>query len=215
MAAPEAAREDVLPVPRTSPERLHPVPVAASPVSAVRQSDVPPKQDALPELPAHLVELGAVGRLAGMLRHDLARGNGGTVTWLNHYSALRSLRAGVPLEEFDYLGVDGMFLRRLVRTSAPRTSADVLLPVLLERSRDLRIALIGSTPETLAAVSAKIEGEYGHRVVLTTDGYAGLPEPAVLRGQLQRAGAELVVVGLGAPLQDFWALELRGPGMLV
>ena len=38
---------------------------------------------------------------------------------------------------------------------------------------------------------------------------------STLRGELQRAGAELVVVGLGAPLQDFYALELRAPGMLV
>ena len=89
----------------------------------------------LPELPAHLVELGAVGHLAGRLLQNMAEGTGGTVTWLNHYSALKSLRAGVPLEEFDYLGLDGIFLCRLVRSSAPRTSADLLLPVLLMRRR--------------------------------------------------------------------------------
>jgi exopolysaccharide biosynthesis WecB/TagA/CpsF family protein len=192
MAVPDAAREDVLPL-----------------------SGLLPARDALPELPAHLVELGAVGRLTGLLLQNLNRGTGGTVTWLNHHSALRSLRADVPLEEFDYLGLDGIFLCKLVGSSAPRTSADLLLPVLLERSRYLRIALIGSTAETLAAVSAKIETEYGHRVVLARDGYAGLPEPADLRRELLRAGAELVVVGLGAPLQDFWALELRTPGTLV
>jgi exopolysaccharide biosynthesis WecB/TagA/CpsF family protein len=213
MAAPDAARDEVLPLPRTSAE-IHDA-VATAPAAPVRQRDALPEQVALPQLPAHLLELGAVGRLAGRLLQNLDSGTGGTVTWLNHYSALRSLHADVPLEEFDYLGLDGIFLCRLVRTDAPRTSADLLLPVLLERSRSIRIALVGSTPETLAAVTAKIEAEYGHRVVLARDGYAGLHEPAELRRELQRAGAELVVVGLGAPIQDFWALQLRTPGMLV
>jgi exopolysaccharide biosynthesis WecB/TagA/CpsF family protein len=196
----------MLPQPRTPEEVLEPAPPAA---------DAAPEPGGFTDLPAHLLEVGAVGRLAGVLLAALAEGSGGTVTWLNHHSALRALQAGVPLEEFDHLGLDGIFLCRLVRSTAPRTSADLLLPVLLERSRSLRIALVGSTPDVLAAVTAKVEGEYGHRVVLARDGYAGLPEPAVLRRDLQQAGAELVVVGLGAPAQDLYALELRTPGMLV
>ncbi|MGY1820428.1 WecB/TagA/CpsF family glycosyltransferase [Geodermatophilus sp. SYSU D00079] len=140
---------------------------------------------------------------------------GGVLTWLNHYSALQALHAGVPLDEFDYLGLDGVFLSRIVRAEVPRTSADLLLPVVLARCAPLRIALVGSTPETLAAVVARIESEYRHRVVLTRDGYSGLPEPHQLRQELQEARVDLVVVALGAPRQDLYALQLRTPGVLV
>jgi beta-1,4-glucosyltransferase len=140
---------------------------------------------------------------------------GGTVTWLNHYTAMQSLRGGVPVHRFDHLGVDGILLRRLLGATTPRTSADLVLPLVLEHGAPLRIALIGSTTETLQAVAAKIEAQYGHRVVLMRDGYAGLPSAAELRTELQAAGAQIAVVGLGAPLQDHYTLAAASPEVLV
>ena len=154
-------------------------------------------------------------RFADVLVEALGTRRGGVLTWLNHFSALQSLNAGVPVDSFDYLGVDGVLLGRLVGAQGARTSADRVLPVLFQRSTPLRIALIGSTTENLAAVAEKIERDHGHSVVLVADGYAGLPEPAMLRGQLRRLGVQLVVVGLGAPRQDLYALQLRVPGVLV
>ncbi len=154
-------------------------------------------------------------RFAQVLIADLERGLGGTVTWLNHYTAVRSLQDGVPLHRFDYLGLDGTLLCRMLSNPAPRTSADLVLPLLLEHSGPLRIALIGSTTETLRTVAAKIEGRYGHRVVLVHDGYTGLPAPEALRDQLRAAGVQLAVVGLGAPMQDHYALAAAGPEVLV
>lgn len=158
-----------------------------------------------------------VDRLAAALASRLASGRGGTITWLNHYTALVAMRAGVPLRRFSYLGVDGTLLCRLLRmkTSACRTSADLVLPRVLEQSSGLRVALVGSTPETLQLVADKIATRYGHDVVLTRDGYAGLPEVPVLRAQLAAARAQLVIVGLGTPLQDNYALGLGRTGVLV
>lgn len=156
-----------------------------------------------------------IERLAQALAANLERGIGGTLTWLNHYSALRAREAGVPLHEFDYLGVDGILLCRLVKTDCARTSADLLLPALLERSQQLRIALIGSTSGTLLNVREKIESNYGHQVVLMRDGYEERPSPALLRRELRTNRVQLVIVGLGAPLQDFYALDIRLRGVLV
>jgi exopolysaccharide biosynthesis WecB/TagA/CpsF family protein len=155
--------------------------------------------------------------LADQLADTITSGAGGTITWLNHFSAQVAMEAGVPLDEFDYLGLDGLLLCRLlgVDGSACRTSADLVLPRVLERAARVRIALIGSTAETLQAVAAKIEAEYGHDVVLVRDGYSGLPDLPELRRELRAAGAQLVVVGLGTPLQDFYALGLRRRGLLV
>ena len=153
--------------------------------------------------------------LANTLLSSLTRPTGGVVTWLNHYTALQSVQAGTPIEQFDYLGLDGILLCRLVRSGAARTSADLVLPLLLEAAAPLRVALVGSTPETLAQVAAKIEAEYGHSVVLVRDGYAGLPTPEELRRELRAARAQVAIVGLGAPLQDRYALALRSPRMLV
>jgi exopolysaccharide biosynthesis WecB/TagA/CpsF family protein len=154
-------------------------------------------------------------RLAQLLAENLERGAGGTLTWLNHFSALKALEAGVPLHHFDYVGLDGILLCRLVKTECARTSADLLLPPLLQRTRGLRIALIGSTADTLRTVAAKIETTFGHTVVLMRDGYGELPEPAVLRLELQTAGVQLAIVGLGAPKQDFYVLDIATPGVLV
>lgn len=187
---------------------------SSPPTTALQPVDraVPGPVIAIGELP----EKAPVEHFAGLLAGELARGAGGVVTWLNHHSALLALRAGVPLDEFDYLGLDGIFLCRLVQSAVPRTSADLLLPVLLGgQAPGLRIALIGSTAETLRTVADKVSADYGHDVVLVRDGYAGLPEPAELRRALVAAQAQVVIVGLGSPLQDRYALALRTPGLLV
>lgn len=171
--------------------------------------------------PASVVSVGelpereAVTRFARLLAGDLDRGVGRTVTWLNHHSALVALRAKVPLDQFDYLGVDGIFLSRMLKATDARTSADLLLPELFAQKQRFRIALIGSSTETLEAVAAKVTAEYGHDVVLMRDGFAGLPTPEELRADLLAVGAQLVIIGLGAPLQDTYALALRTPGLLV
>src|SRR5688500_11343338 len=108
---------------------------------------------------------GPADRLAIHLADRLESGRGCTVTWLNHYSAVIAMRAGVPVGEFDYLGIDGIFLRRLLGVPVPRTSADLTLPVLLRSAKPLRIGLVGSTAEVLDVVARKLQEDFGHSVV--------------------------------------------------
>lgn len=186
--------------------------VQAPDAAAARPTSTPPAPViSVGELP----ETEAVAHFARLLAGDLDQGVGRTVTWLNHHSALMALRAGVPLDQFDYLGVDGIFLGRMVKATGARTSADLLLPELLARKRGLRIALVGSSTQTLEAVAAKATAEFSHDVVLMRDGFAGLPTPEELRADLVAVGAQLVIIGLGAPLQDTYALALKTPGLLV
>ena len=187
-------------------------PVRAPAATDVRPTALPPGSViSVGELP----ETAAVAQFARLLAGDLHQGVGRAVTWLNHHSALMALRAGVPLDQFDYLGVDGIFLGRMLKTTVARTSADLLLPELLAQTQGLRIALIGSSTQTLQAVAAKATAEFGHDVVLMRDGFAGLPTPEELRADLLAVRAQLVIIGLGAPLQDTYALALKTPGLLV
>jgi exopolysaccharide biosynthesis WecB/TagA/CpsF family protein len=156
-----------------------------------------------------------VGPFVDVLTDVLRDGSGGVLTWLNHYTALQALEARVPLDEFDFMGLDGILLSWIVKAGVIRTSADLLLPLLFERSAGLRIALIGSNAETLAVTSEKIESQYGHQVVLAVDGFSGLPPAEEMRRRLRSAGVHLAIVGLGAPRQDLYALALRSPGMMV
>jgi exopolysaccharide biosynthesis WecB/TagA/CpsF family protein len=186
-------------------------PLAPSSDYLLRRPDRDPGSRALAEPVADSAER----EFARALLAKVEAGVGGTVTWLNHFSALQSLHGGVPLEQFDHLGVDGILLCRLLGVPTPRTSADLVLPELFALSGPLRIALIGSTRETLHAVATKIHAQYGHRVVLVRDGYAGLPTAADLRNQLRAARVQVAVVGLGAPLQDHYALAAASPDVLV
>ena len=152
---------------------------------------------------------------AQQLAQDVAARRGGTITWLNHYSAVRSMEQGVDVSGFTYIGIDGILLRRLVAPKAPRTSADLVLPLLLERTRSgCRVALIGSTAPNLRAAISHLESLPSRpRVVYARDGYDGLSLPAEAAAELCQLDVEVVIVGLGAPLQDRYVLELAECGL--
>jgi exopolysaccharide biosynthesis WecB/TagA/CpsF family protein len=152
---------------------------------------------------------------AALLASDIAVRRGGTLTWFNHYSVQRSLAAEVDVSRFRYVGIDGLLLRRLALPTAPRTSADLVLPLVLDRLRPgSRIALIGSTAENLRAVTALLEAlPSAPKVVYARDGFAGLASPESAARDLRKRDAQLVVVGLGAPLQDQYALQLADAGV--
>jgi exopolysaccharide biosynthesis WecB/TagA/CpsF family protein len=154
-------------------------------------------------------------RLALHLAERVTRGDGATVTWLNHFSGLRALRDGIPLDEFDYLGVDGLLLRSVLRADLPRTTADLVLPALLRSVGPLRVALVGSSGQVLDTVARKIEGQFGHAVPVRCDGYGQLLPPAEMDRLLSARAVQIVIVGLGAPLQDRYSLAIRRPGRMV
>jgi UDP-N-acetyl-D-mannosaminuronic acid transferase (WecB/TagA/CpsF family) len=152
--------------------------------------------------------------LARVLADRSAAGEGAAVTWYNHASLRRSLDAGVDVAEFDHVGIDGVLLRRLVAPGLPRTSADLLLPVLIQQLPGCRVALVGGNPSANQAAAATLEAlPSAPTVVYACDGYAELPSPAELAGRLRAASVHVVVLGLGAPLQDAYCLALKDAGM--
>ncbi len=134
-----------------------------------------------------------------------------TVTWLNHFSAQRVDRS--LLEQFDYVGVDGIFLRRLVGGRA-RSSADMVVPLLLSRLQGARILAIGGTEQAPgSARELRFEQAMDQlcgastELISRIDGYSGLKRGDGLVAEIERQNCDVVLVGLGAGLQDAVAQE--------
>ena len=152
--------------------------------------------------------------LAASLVERFRDGHGTSVTWYNHASLRCAVDAGIDVGRFDFVGVDGTLLRRLTNPTMPRTSADLVLPLLLEQLPGCRVALVGSTRAALNAARAVI-GALPSRpaVVMTCDGFDELPDPEELARDLRAARVDLVVLGLGAPLQDRYLRALVQHGL--
>ncbi|MEH3077159.1 MAG: WecB/TagA/CpsF family glycosyltransferase [Quadrisphaera sp.] len=143
---------------------------------------------------------------------DLRRTNEPTtVTWFNHHTLQVTVKEGVELSKFDYIGLDGSFLRSLVAPDMTRTSADLMLPKLIDQmGQGCRIGLIGSTPEQLKAAREVIESwSTQPEVVLAVDGYYGFSDHEAVTRQVKDARLDILILGLGAPLQDKWALTFK------
>lgn len=132
------------------------------------------------------------------------------ITWLNHYSALQARNSLMDYSEFDLIGIDGILLRRLAATTEfPRTSADLVMPRVLERDASLRIGIIGGQQAEVDAAAETLRGSLlsdSNELVYVRNGYGDLPtadEIMAKAGQL-----DLLVVGLGAPKQDEYALTI-------
>ncbi|MGY1840828.1 MULTISPECIES: WecB/TagA/CpsF family glycosyltransferase [unclassified Modestobacter] len=153
--------------------------------------------------------------LASHLADAVTVGRGAAITWFNHASMSRSLAASVPIDRFDYVGIDGLLLRWLTAPAAPRTSADLVLPRLFDRVPEkCRVALVGSQRPSLDAAARAIEAlPSAPKVVFTCDGYGELPTASDLANRLLKLDVQVVVVGLGAPLQDNYVLDLVECGM--
>lgn len=153
--------------------------------------------------------------LADHLTLEVGSGRGGTITWFNHYSVDQAMAADVDVSRFRYVGVDGFLLRRLLAPESPRTSADLVLPLLLERlPAGSRLALIGSTEENLRAAAIHLEAlPSAPRVVYARNGYRDLEPAAEAARHLLDLDVDVVVVGLGAPRQDSYVLDLAANGL--
>lgn len=149
-------------------------------------------------------ELAAV--VADHLAERFAAGTPTTMTWVNHYTAPFLLRSGVAAD-MDLVGVDGILLSRILG-GVGRTSADLVLPILLPKLGASRIVLLGGTPAASARakdVLAEVVDEGAS--VVAFDGFAGLPRRDELAGVLHDVSAQAVIVGLGGGLQDQYAAE--------
>jgi UDP-N-acetyl-D-mannosaminuronic acid transferase (WecB/TagA/CpsF family) len=116
-----------------------------------------------------------------------------TLTWLNHYS-IQHVDWGV-LEQFDFVGLDGTFLSMILEGSLRRTSADLIFPLFESSIPGLRTALIGAAPGV-----AELAGSASRNCVYTRSGYGEFDEELI--EQLRARRPNLIVLGLGTPLQD-------------
>lgn len=147
---------------------------------------------------------GAVGIDAGadeftaMARRVLTPGH--ATTWLNHWSLLHAdFRA---LARMNTVGFDGTLLQMRLRVaghSVSRTSADLVLPHVFDLLDDgTRVTLIGAVPEAGQAAAQRLS-RFDVQVI---DGYEGLRRLKGDPSLLSSFDPRLVIVGLGAGLQE-------------
>jgi beta-1,4-glucosyltransferase len=129
-------------------------------------------------------------------------------TWLNHYSIRFALEDVAALAEMDVCGVDGQFLKWLLRHPI-RTSADLVVPILLSCDDRIRTVLTIGGEGDRSAELEKALSECAQRPVrvYSMDGYGGLRRGGELQRFVSAVQPDLVLVGLGAGLQEQVLLE--------
>ena len=131
-----------------------------------------------------------------------------SITWLNHYSALQSVNSNSLNDEFDFIGIDGIFLKYFLRSTQERTSADLLVPELFNRN-NFKVALIGGRPENMLVLRRHFLEKFSSQsVVFQIDGFQGLMNRDWIE-ELRKSEANFILIGLGAPLQDHVATLIR------
>lgn len=80
------------------------------------------------------------------------------------------------------------------------------VPKLLEIVQNKKIILLGSKHEDIAPTAKKITEMYGHEIVAQIDGYNDLKNPNLL-DDINALKADIILVGLGNPLQEEWILN--------
>lgn len=131
------------------------------------------------------------------------------VAWLNHYSIrLAVSEAAEALAEMDVCGVDGQLLKWLLRHPV-RTSADLVVPVLLRCDERISTVLaIGGAGNRAEALTESFSRLAERRVsVRCIDGFDGLLRGAELQRAVGDLKPDLLLVGLGAGLQEQVLLE--------
>lgn len=132
----------------------------------------------------------------------------GLITWLNHYSVIKCLDSEVPIEMFDYVGIDGVLLRLISRLGLEHSSADFSLPFWLGDKR-LTVGLVGGTLESAEAHEINFSSCFPNTNVLWS-----LPGDKdylkSVREEFARIGfvPQLVLVAMGAPVQENAAIEI-------
>lgn len=128
-------------------------------------------------------------------------------TWLNHYSWQRDFEAGLNLQDIDMVGIDGQLLGWILgRSPSTRSSADVVIPLLLDRIEGGTLAILGSTTNSLLETVKAIEERWPQwRVVWYRNGFNERPAMDTISSVMP--DVDVLIIGLGAPTQDGYLKE--------
>lgn len=80
------------------------------------------------------------------------------------------------------------------------------VPFYFEGARPHKLFLLGSTQPDLEKAAHLLTAKYGQQVVGYSDGFHGVKDPELI-DKINASGAEIVLVGMGNPLQERWILE--------
>lgn len=80
----------------------------------------------------------------------------------------------------------------------------------LAPQKDLRLAILGSSPETLAAFESQIPERFGAvELVYSRNGYFAPVEEAAIVAAIREARPDILFVALGVPRQEAWIARYR------
>lgn len=111
----------------------------------------------------------------------------------------------------DMLLPDGVGIAIAGRMTGDTLTANLngtdLTPALLAKAADLgkSVYLFGGRPGTAEAAAAKLQSMIHHlKIVGTRDGFEGARDTDSVIADINRSGADIVIVALGVPLQELW-----------
>jgi exopolysaccharide biosynthesis WecB/TagA/CpsF family protein len=130
------------------------------------------------------------------------------ITWINHFSIIQIIKSGTSLSDFDYIGVDGIFLKSLLSSTQTRTSADTILPLIF-KDKDLNVILIGGSEDNKILIKKKIKDLFPRiNIVVQINGYSDLNGDEWVKN-LKTITADIIVIGMGSPLQEKMAKIIK------
>jgi beta-1,4-glucosyltransferase len=150
----------------------------------------------------------AVEQLVQTLTAKFALNLKTSVTWLNHYSAQQCLieSPNDAIHGFDHVAIDGKFLA-IILGNPDRSSADLLIPILIPRLGTCRVALVGSNTTALASTKERLAELASDAEFFEMDGYSGLRRGEELADWLRNNQIDVVIAGLGTGLQEDFLAE--------
>ena len=111
----------------------------------------------------------------------------------------------------DMLLPDGIGISLAGRMTGDTLTANLngtdLIPALLAHAADLgkSVYLFGGKPGTADAAAAKLNSMIRHlKIAGTRDGYEGAHDTDDVIADINRSGADIVIVALGVPMQELW-----------
>lgn len=129
-------------------------------------------------------------------------------TWINHSSFLQLIKAGIDLQRFNVIGIDGIYLNSLLnRPSSLRTSADLVLPHIFSSTTGT-VILVGGYAHDLNVKKTEFEKLFPNMKVESVIEGFGDVVGAILENTSRRM-PDFIVLGMGAPMQELVAIELK------